>query len=164
MKRMKTFFIYLLILVGFYILSNFLIDAYIKASYSKITKYDINADKVTVTILEAKSSKDDGYIEGKISNAKEEISSEYMVVELFSDSGVSLGKQYQKIDRLKMGQVKDFKITFTYKNVKSFKISFIDEKEMQRIEEEQKNRKLFDFNLKTNNEVENIIKELEEAR
>ena len=60
MSRMKTFFIYFLILIGFYLLSNFLIDAYIKTSYSKITKYDINADKVTVTILEAKSSKDDG--------------------------------------------------------------------------------------------------------
>lgn len=165
MSRMKTFFIYFLILVGFYIISNLLINAYIKTSYFKIKEYEIDVKEATVTIIEAKASKDDGYIEGKISNPNDEdIALRYMVVELFSDSNVSLGKEYQKIERLKTGQIKDFKVTFTYNNVKSFKITFIDETEMQRIEEEKKNRKLIDLNLNTDERVETIINELEQAR
>ncbi len=66
MKRMKTFLIYFLIFIGFYILSNLLINAYIKTSYYKISSYDIEVEDATVTIISAKASKDDGHIEGKI--------------------------------------------------------------------------------------------------
>ena len=99
MKRMKTFFIYLLIFLGLYFLSNYLISAYIKTSYYKIESYDIDVQDATVTIINARASKDDGYIEGKISNSTdEEITDKYMEVELFSDNDVSLGKEYVKIE------------------------------------------------------------------
>ncbi|MBO5349495.1 MAG: hypothetical protein J6A89_06745 [Clostridia bacterium] len=160
MARMKTFFIYLLIFVGFYILSNFLISAYIKTSYYKISSYDIDVQDATVVIISAKASKDDGHIEGKISNSTdEEITNKYMEVELFSDNNVSLGKEYIKIEGLYSGVIKDFKVDFTCDNVKHFKISFIDAAEKEAIENE-KNQSLF----KSNSQVDNIITQIEEGR
>ena len=159
MKRMKTFFWYFIILVAFYIVSNFLINAYIKTSYSKITEYEIDVDEATVTIIEAKSSKDDGYIEGKISNpTKENILNKYMVVELFSENNVSLGTEYVKIDKLKAETIKDFKVTFLVDNVKSFKITFISEEEKEQIDK-QKDTTLFE--IKSNERVDNVINAIE---
>ena len=78
MSRMKTFFIYLLLFVGLYVVSNLLIDAYIKTSYYKIETYDIDVKEANITIITAKASKDDGYIEGKIvNNTNEKVKNKY---------------------------------------------------------------------------------------
>lgn len=162
MDRMKTFFIYLLIFIGFYIISNLLISAYIKTSYYKISTYDIDVKDATITIIEAKASKDDGYIEGKISNnTDEEITDKYMKVELFSDNNVSLGKEYVKIEGLYSGTVKDFKVNFTCDNVTHFKITFINAAEKEQIDNE-KLQSIFTF--KSNEKVDKIINEIEEGR
>ena len=162
MKRMKTFFIYFLIFVAFYFISNLLIDAYIKASYSKIAEYEIDVKEATVTIIEAKSSKDGGYIEGKISNpTKEDVLNKYMVVELISENGVSLGSEYVKIDRLKAETIKDFKVSFTIDNVKSFKITLISEEEKAKIDSE-KDTKLFNF--EPNKQTTQIVDAIQNAR
>ena len=158
MSRMKTFFIYFLIFIGFYIVSSLLIDAYIKTSYYKISSYEINVDKASVTIMSAKASKDDGHIEGKIyNNTEENITDKYMKVELFSDNNISLGKEYVKIDELNPKDIKDFKINFTCDNVKSFKIMLITPEEKAK-EDEEKNKPLIQLN--ENKEVEEITNQL----
>ena len=158
MSRMKTFFIYFLIFIGFYIVSSLLIDAYIKTSYYKISSYEINVDKASVTIMSAKASKDDGHIKGKIyNNTEENITDKYMKVELFSDNNISLGKEYVKIDELNPKDIKDFKINFTYDNVKSFKITLITPEEKAK-EDEEKNKPLIQLN--ENKEVEKITNQL----
>lgn len=158
MSRMKTFFIYFLIFIGFYIVSSLLIDAYIKTSYYKISSYEINVDKASVTIMSAKASKDDGHIEGKIyNNTEENITDKYMKVELFSDNNISLGKEYVKIDELNPKDIKDFKINFTCDNVKNFKITLITPEEKAK-EDEEKNKPLIQLN--ENKEVEKITNQL----
>ena len=130
MSRMKTFGIYLLLFVGLYVISNILISAYIKTSYYKIESYDINETQLTVTIMSARASKDDGYIEGKISNGtNEKITDKYMKVELYSENNVSLGKEYVKVDEINPGEIKDFKISFSCDNVKHFVITFLTSEE-----------------------------------
>ena len=130
MSRMKTFFIYLLLFVGLYVVSNLLIDAYIKTSYYKIETYDIDVKEANITIITAKASKDDGHIEGKIvNNTNEKVTNKYMKVELFSNNNVNLGTEYVKIDELNPGDLKNFKIDFTCDNVTSFKITFVSEEQ-----------------------------------
>ena len=130
MSRMKTFGIYLLLFVGLYVISNILISAYIKTSYYKIESYDINETQLTVTIMSARASKDDGYIEGKISNGtNEKITDKDMKVELYSENNVSLGKEYVKVDEINPGEIKDFKISFSCDNVKHFVITFLTSEE-----------------------------------
>lgn len=156
MSRMKTFFIYLLLFVGLYVVSNLLIDAYIKTSYYKIETYDIDVKEANITIITAKASKDDGYIEGKIvNNTNEKVINKYMKVELFSNNNINLGTEYAKIDELNPGDLKNFKINFTCDNVTSFKITFISEEQKN---EENNGGSLNIINIDPN--VENITNKL----
>lgn len=158
MKRMKTFFIYLLIFVGFYVLSNLIISAYIKTSYYKISSYDIDVKDATITIISAKASKDDGHIEGKIlNNTNEKITDKYMKVELFSDNNVSLGTEYVKIEELEQNQLKNFKIDFTCDNVKHFTITLISQEEKDAIDQNNETKPLFEID----ENVERITNQLE---
>ena len=123
MSRMKTFAIYLLLFIGLYVVSNILISALIKTSYYKIDSYEIKESQLTVTIMNAKASKDNGYIEGKISNSSDEdVYNKYMKVELFSENNVSLGKEYVKVDEMKKNDVKNFTVNFNYDIVKHFEV------------------------------------------
>ena len=145
--------------VGLYVVSNLLIDAYIKTSYYKIETYDIDVKEANITIMTAKASKDDGHIEGKIvNNTNEKITNRYMKVELFSNNNINLGTEYAQIDELNPGDLKNFKINFTCDNVTSFKITFISE--------EQKNAEKTDNNgdslniINIDPKVENITNQL----
>lgn len=160
MDRMKTFFKYLLIFVAFLIISNIIINAYITTSYYKITNYDIDVKEATVTIMTAKASKDDGYIEGKIyNNTKEEIKNKYMRIELFSGNNVSLGTKFVKIESMYPEEIKDFKIRFTYDNVKSFTIKMYSEE--QKNEEEKPAENILPSGVfQTNSEVKKITDNL----
>lgn len=159
MSRMKTFTIYLLLFVGLFVVSNLLISAYIKTSYYKIDSYEIKEDMLTVTIMTAKASKDDGYIEGKILNGtNEKVTDKYMKVELFSENNVVLGKEYVKIEEINPGELKNFKISFSCDNVKHFVITFLtsEERESERPED------IEFYHLETDESVNNIITQLEE--
>ena len=160
MSRMKTFFIYLLLFVGLYVVSNLLIDAYIKTSYYKIETYDIDVKEANITIMTAKASKDDGHIEGKIvNNTNEKVTNRYMKVELFSNIAVNLGTEYVKIDELNPGDLKNFKIDFTCDNVTSFKITFISEEQRNAERPENNGGSLNIINVDP--KIENITNQLE---
>lgn len=160
MARMKTFFRYFLIFVAIYVVSQILIDAYIKASYYKINSYEIKDDAITVTIMSARASKDNGYIEGKISNStNDKIPSKYMKVELYSENDVNLGEEYVKIDEMEKNNIKDFKVSFSCDNVKHFVISFLTPEEKAQ-EDAKKDTSLFpSFNK--NEEVSKFITNIE---
>ena len=63
MSRMKTFFIYAVLIVAFYFLSNILIYLFIKGTYKDITG-EIAADNIEV--VKAEATYVNGYIDGKI--------------------------------------------------------------------------------------------------
>ena len=156
MKRMKTFAIYLLLFMGLYVVSNILISAYIKTSYHKIESYEIKESQLTVTIISAKSSKDGGYIEGKISNGTDEkVTNKYMKVELYSEKNVNLGEEYVKIDEVNPGELKNFKISFSCDNVKHFVITFLTQEEKEA--EDAKKDKTILPKIIPNENVANVI-------
>ncbi|MBR2744386.1 MAG: FxLYD domain-containing protein [Clostridia bacterium] len=156
MDRMKTFIKYLLIFLGFFVISFLLMSAYIKTSYHKIESYEIKEDKFTVTILSAKSSKDNGYIEGNILNKTEEkISNKYMKVELFSGNDVNLGEEYVKIDEMNPGDLKNFRVSFSCDNVKHFKVYFMTQEEKE-AEDASKDKSLLP-RLKTDENVDKFV-------
>lgn len=160
MARMKTFLIYFLIFLAIYFGGQLLIDAYIKTSYYKIESYDISEDQITVTIMSARASKDDGFIEGKISNGTDTKSqNKYMKVELYSEGNVNLGEEYVAIGEMNPKDIKDFKVTFTCDNVKSFKVSFITLEEKAAIDEERNKPLIPKFEL--NSKVTNIVDQIE---
>lgn len=131
MDKMKKFALYLLLLIAFYLFSNFMINAFLKVSYSDMHGYSINieAEKLFVDISEAKSSKRNGYINGMLkNNSNVNIENKYLKVTMLSRRNVSMGEKYVKIDKIEPGEVRKFEVKFDYDNVKTFKIDLVDEK------------------------------------
>lgn len=133
MDRMKTFFIYAIIVVAFYFLSNLLIYLFINGSYKDITgKVTVN----NIDILEAKATYVNGYIDGKIkNNTQEEITNKYVKIDIYSERNVCLGTKYVEIEKLSANETMDFHIGYKLKDSDRYEISIVDNK--IDIEEEQ---------------------------
>ena len=130
MKRLKKFLIYLLIIVGFYIFSDFASFAYIKTTYQDLTKFTIEAPNPKVKIYESKATYINGYIKGTLLNNEEQmIENRYVKFEFFSERDIYLGKKYIKIDKLVPNQEKEFEVKFNFENVDHYKITLADENE-----------------------------------
>ena len=129
MSRMKTFLKYLIVVILFYVFSNVMINAFLKVSYSKITNYKIDTAEVFVDITEAKASRRDGYINGKVKNTSDAvIQNKYLKVSMLSKNNNVLGEKYVKIDNLKPEEIRNFEVKFDYDNVKTFKMETTDSK------------------------------------
>ncbi len=129
MSRMKTFLMYLILVIAFYAFSNIMINAFLKVSYADILGYDIDVDELFVDVTEAKASKRDGYIYGIVKNNKQEtIENKYLKISILNEYENVLGEQYVKIDKLEPEQLRKFEVNFEYKNVETFKIELTDTK------------------------------------
>ncbi len=129
MSRMKTFLIYLLLFIAFYVFSNIMINAFLKVSYTDILNYDVDVEELFVDITEAKASNRDGHIYGIVKNNRNEvIKDKYLKVSMLNNKGNVLGEKYVKIDEIQPEQLRKFEVNFNYKNVKTFKIEITDTK------------------------------------
>lgn len=129
MSRLKTFFMYFLIVVLFFIFSNVMIKAFLRVSFYDMKSYDIKVENAFVDITEAKASNRNGYINGTIKNtSKEAIQDKYLKVTLISKNKLDIGEKYIYIDKLEPEQIKKFEVRFDYDNVKTFKIEMTDTK------------------------------------
>lgn len=129
MKRMKTFLMYLILLIAFYVFSNLMINAFLKVSYYDMHNYEINVDNLFVDVSEAKASRRNGHIYGIIkNNGYITIENKYLKVSLLSKNGVTMGEKYIKIDKIEPEQLRKFELNFDEDNVKTFKIEMVDTK------------------------------------
>ena len=95
MARMKTFLIYLLILVAFYIVSSLLAYWYIQSTYSTIESHVIENTNIKVEISDAEATLVNGYVSGTITNTSEEaINTKYIKFDLFSERGNKILSKY----------------------------------------------------------------------
>ena len=121
MARMKTFLIYLLILVAFYIVSSILAYWYIQSTYSTIGSHVIentNMPNVQVAIDDAEATLVNGYVSGTITNTSEEaINTKYIKFDLFSERGNKILSKYVQIDNLNAGEMQNFKMNFRAENI-----------------------------------------------
>ena len=130
MQRMKTFFIYALLVALVVLCSDFIINICLTSTYKQITKYEIGSASPQIVILDAARTYVNGYVCGKIkNNTEEDIEKTYIKVELLSKRGNLLGTEYMEVDSLKKDEQKDFKLEFRYNNVDNFVIGI--EKEIQ---------------------------------
>lgn len=126
MKRLKTFFIYALILVGFYFFSNILIFLSVKGSYKNIDGKIITL-MPNVEIKEAKATYINGYLDGSVTNnANEKIENKYIKIDIFSERDVKLGTKYVKIENLDVNQTQEFHMGYRFTDSYRFEISCVD--------------------------------------
>ena len=96
MARMKTFLIYLLILVAFYIVSSILAYWYIQTTYSTIESHVIENPNIQVAIDDAEATLVNGYVSGTITNTSEEaINTIY--IKFKRDKCIKIKKKNKKI-------------------------------------------------------------------
>ncbi len=127
MDRLKTFLKYALWIIGFFILSNFLIYVGLNSSYRDIERKD-NIQEVEV--YQAEATKVNGRIRGLIQNNNEKnLAGKYLEIELYSKRDIFLGREYIQIEDSKQAEPQAFEALFKLQDVASYKISIVDKKE-----------------------------------
>ena len=127
MARIKTFFIYALIIIGFYFFSNFIIDVGLNSSYKDIERKD-NISQVEIT--EAKATLVNGKIKGIIKdNEVDKLTGKYVEIDLYSERDNMIGKRYVEINTTEVNREQEFSIYFEAEDVTSYSVAIVDEKQ-----------------------------------
>ena len=126
MDTLKKLLIFFLIIIGFFIFSNFLIYVGLNSSYRDIERKD-NVENVQ--IYQAEATKVNGRIRGLIQNVNgENLNGKYVEVQLYSKRDVFLGREYIQIENIEEGP-QAFEMLFKLQDVASYEISIVDEKQ-----------------------------------
>ncbi len=127
MARLKTFLIYALIIVGFFVFSNFIIDVGLNSSYKDITRKDNTSQ---VQISQAQATLVNGRIKGTINdnNNDDNLTGKYVEIDLYSSRDNMVGKRYIDIETTDANPTQDFSMYFEAEDVTSYSISITDEK------------------------------------
>lgn len=127
MVRLKTFLIYALIIVGFFIFSEFIIDVGINSSYRDIIRKDSTSQ---VEISEAQATLVNGKIRGTINDyGDDNLTGKYVEIDLYSSRDNMIGKRYIEIETTDANQTQDFHIYFEAEDVKSYSVAIVNERE-----------------------------------
>lgn len=126
MDRVKTLFMYASWVILFFILSNFLINVGLNATYKPIERRD-NVSQVN--IYQAEATLVDGRIRGLITNSEtEDLSGKYLEVDFYSERDVYLGRKIININQLQANETQNFEILFKLEDVEYYSVSIVDER------------------------------------
>lgn len=130
MDRMKTFALYALCVIAFFIVSNVLINIAIHTACKPIYSYilmDENSE-IKVEISESQASSVNGFVGGKIINKGQNTADKkYVKIDLYSKRDMLLGTKYVEISNFKTNETVDFRMGFRINNVNYCKVSLVDE-------------------------------------
>ena len=126
MDRVKTLFMYASWVILFFILSNFLINVGLNATYKPIERRD-NVSQVN--IYQAEATLVDGRIRGLITNSEtDDLSGKYLEVDFYSERDVYLGRKIIDINQLQANETQNFEILFKLEDVEYYSVSIVDER------------------------------------
>lgn len=125
MSTMQKIILWIAILIGVFILSDFLINVGINSAYQDIQRDDTNSQ---VVVYQADATYVNGRIRGIIKGA-EKPQGKYLKVELYSERDVLVGKNYIQIEDLEKEDTQAFELLFKATDVASYKMSMVEEKE-----------------------------------
>ena len=129
MDRMKTFFIYFLIFVGFFVMSNMLENGLIYDMYKKINGEINNNLGIEVIDNESRATNVNGYMNLSVkNNLSSNLESRYMKLDLYNKQDLLALTEYIDISGLKENEMKDFYLKFSANNIEKYKISVVNEK------------------------------------
>lgn len=126
MARLKTFLIYALIIVGFFVFSEFIIDVGLNSSYQDIERKDNTSQ---VEISEAQATLVNGKIKGTIVDSESNLTGKYVEIDLYSSRDNMVGKRYVDINTTEANNRQDFNIYFEAEDIESYSIAIVNEKE-----------------------------------
>lgn len=126
-NRMRTFGLYALCVILFFIFSNIMINITLKTIYEPIDTYKSEPYGIGIDIKEARATYVNCYVGGNITNRNSTISKTYMKIDLYTKRDVLVGTKYIEINDLKQNQTQEFRIGFKYTDVDHANINLVDE-------------------------------------
>ena len=127
MKRMKTFLIYALCIIGFFIFSEIMININLESTYQNIGRKDRISQ---VNIYQAQATKINGRIKGHIYNdLNNKIESNYVRIDLYSSNNNLLGSKYIDVSNMREKETRQLELYFKVQDVEYYEVKFTDEKE-----------------------------------
>ena len=138
MARVKTFFIYFLLVVAFFIYSQIMIYFAINTTFEN---KKIETKTTTLVQMEFQATSVNGFAKGKvINNTENDIENKYLKIECYSKHDTLMGTKYIEIDKLKAKEEKEFEVHFNFNRVEKAVIDIVDEKvlEEQNVTEQEK--------------------------
>ena len=98
MDKIKKYAMYFILVIAFFILSDFLIYVGLNSSYRDIQRQDSIEE---VSIYQAEATKVNGRIRGIIQNFNgEDLNGKYVEIDLYSKRDVYLGRKYIQLNDL----------------------------------------------------------------
>lgn len=125
MSTMKKIMIWILILVGVFALSNFLIYVGLNSTYKNIERKDSNSQ---IVVYQADANYVNVRVRGIIKNT-EEIQDKYLKIELYTKRDVLVGKRYIEIENSGNNETQAFELLFKANDVAYYRIETVNEKE-----------------------------------
>lgn len=122
---MQKIITWILILVGVFIFSDFLINVGLNSTYKDIQREDENSQ---IVVYQADATYVNGRIRGIIKNTKQ-IQDKYLKIELYSKRDVLVGKSYIEIKNIENNETQPFELLFKATDVASYKMETVKEKE-----------------------------------
>ena len=127
MDKIKKYVMYFVLVIAFFILSDFLIYVGLNSSYRDIQRQDSVEE---VSIYQAEATKVNGRIRGLVQNPNgEDLNGKYVEVDLYSKRDVFLGRKYIQINDLQQGDTQSFELLFKIEDVASYNVNIVDEKQ-----------------------------------
>ena len=124
MDTVKTFVKYIIWIILFWILSDFLINVGLKTTYKEMQK--IGQIPSGIQVKEIKSTAVNGKINLIVNSTS--LSGKFIKVDLYSSKDNLLGTQYLDIGEIKENKTKEIDTYFKILDVKKYEISVTDEK------------------------------------
>lgn len=125
MARMKTFFIYFLLVVLFFIYSQIMIYIGVRTTYKD---KDVEIETTIPMEAQVKATSVNGIANVKIKNTTDkDIEGKYIKLECYSKHDTLMGTKYIQINKIGENEEKEFEIEFKYNEVEKAIITIVDE-------------------------------------
>lgn len=126
MDKMKKFLLYAILLVVFFVFSDFLINVGLNSSYKNMERKN-NIEQVQ--IKQAQATLTNGRIKGTIYNSSPEaLNGKYLKIDIYSERDVLLGSKYYDIPNMMENRAHDFEVYFKAQYAKYYSVSIVNEK------------------------------------
>lgn len=132
MDRMKTFLIYALCIILFFIFSEFIINVGLNSMYKDM---ECKSSIDQVNVQQAQATLVNGRIKGSIKNSEnKDLNGKYVKIDIYSERDVLLGTKYYEIQNLSNSESTSFELYFKAQYAKYYEVSITDTKKEEKFE------------------------------
>ncbi|MBQ6991895.1 MAG: hypothetical protein IJN50_03140 [Clostridia bacterium] len=128
MARMKTFLLYLILFVSFFIFSSVISNWAVKGLKEKITDIEILTKTPIIAVDNCETGKYSGNISGTVRNdTGKHIEKAFLKIDLYNQSNRYIGTKYEELRYFNVNELLKFNAKFRFEDVKAIKLSVVYE-------------------------------------